>query len=62
MNFYILDENSLHVATIIGNESDALDYAAACYPSEDGFKINTKGPHCVNADFDINPEAEVVNV
>ena len=62
MKIWILDENHLHVATIEGTEQNIRTYAEIYFPFSEGFHIDQTGPRCVNASFDLNPEATEIEV
>jgi hypothetical protein len=56
---WILDDNSNHIATITGPDECILEYASVSYP--DGH-IDRLGPNHINAAFDINKNADAVDL
>ena len=61
---WILDENSEHVATISGDPINAHLLADNLYPNGlfGNYKIDVIGPHCANAQFDLNPDAKIIEI
>lgn len=64
MKVWILDENSNHVATITGEETEVIGYATEVYPHGplDDFRIDRAGYQCANAAFDFNPNATIIDL
>lgn len=59
---WILDENSIHIATIKAKTyREAKEYADEHYPTEDSYYHDDIGCQCVNARFDYNPDAEIID-
>lgn len=62
ITLWILDENSLHIATVKAKTyREAKEYAEEHYPEEDSYHHDDIGHQCVNANFDLNPNAEVID-
>ena len=58
---WVLDEDHKHVLTIDADEGrKALLYAINICPAD--YHIDTIGPKCANARFDLNPNAEEVSL